>query len=77
MVQKEKHDIYTANKINIQVNKTTEIPQKEPLNDTKSHTWPNDTCLIIGDSIVLEVKEKLLSKRSKLVKVCDFKQYIS
>ena len=70
---KKKHGICTANKITIQVSQTKEIQQKEPLNETKSHATPNGPCLIIGDSIVTGIDQKHLSKKSKLVKVCDIR----
>ena len=36
------------------------------------HTWPADTCVIVGDSIITGIDEKRLSK-DLLVKVHDFR----
>ena len=36
------------------------------------HTWPADTCVIAGDSIITGIDEKRLSK-NRLVKVHDFR----
>ena len=51
---------------------TTQL-EKETLYDTKLHSWTNDSCSIISDSVVRGFDETHFSKKSKLLKVCDFR----
>ena len=79
MVCKEKHDICTTNEINVQDYQTKEKNNQRTSSSKRNSSvqeltnWFNGTCVIIDDSIVTGIGQIYLSKKSNLVKVCDFR----
>ena len=52
-------------------NSSTYIPKRPAIN-LNVKEWPDNTCLIVGSSIISNLNEKRLSKSNKLVRVRSF-----
>ena len=74
LVRKEKHAIYLKQKCSEYNNKEKhdKANNDETLGNFK-HAWPAGNCLIVGDSILTGIDEKLLSRNNQVVKVRDFR----